>query len=84
MLAHKGCTVDLFAANHRLEHGGLDLVNTNFDSDRAYGVISDSKGSRGISDSKGSRGHIGGLDGVRSDSHSKSTETSAISCHLHI
>ena len=66
--------MDLFAANHRLEHGGLDLVNTNFDSDRAYGVISDSKGSRGISDSKGSRGHIGGLDGVRSDSHSKSLQ----------
>jgi hypothetical protein len=60
--------VDFFAANHRLEHGGLDLVNANFDSDRACGVRSDSKGNRG---------HIDGLDGVRSDSHCKSTETSA-------
>ena len=56
MLAHKGCTVDLFAANHRLEHGGLDLVNTNFDSDRAYGVISDSKGSRGHKRQQGQSG----------------------------
>jgi len=36
------------------------MVNAKFDSDRAYGVRSGSKGNRG---------HTDGLDGVRSDSH---------------
>ena len=69
ILAHKRCIVEFFEANHRIEHGGLDLVNANFDSDRAYG---------NRSDSKGNRGHIDGLDGVRS------ALQSAISCHMHI
>jgi len=60
ILSHKGTIVQIFEARHRLGHGGLDVVNANFDSGRAYGVRSDSKGNRG---------HTDGLDGVRSDSH---------------
>ena len=64
-----------FAANHRLEHGGLDFVNANFDSDRAYGVRSGSKGNRG---------HTDGLDGVRSDSHCNLQKLSRCPAILHI
>ena len=67
--------MDFFAANHRLVHGGLDLVNANFDSDRAYG---------NRSDSKGNRGHIDGLDGVRSDNHCNLQELLRCPAILHI
>ena len=48
ILAYEGCILDFFEDRHRLEHGGSDLVNANFESDRAYCVRRDSKGNQGI------------------------------------